>query len=242
MHLAVVIPVYNEERNITALLNDWRPVFEATGVGYRVILIDDGSTDKSLSLLQTLQGKDPCLSVHTQPNSGHGPAVLRGYRMAVDAAVNTGFDAGFDADWVFQIDSDHQLEPATFGRLWKNKEAYDLLLAQRQANHSSATRGWLSKASAATVQLLYGAKVKDANCPYRLMRGTALQQALKNIPPKSFAPNILLTSWFIRKKSRIFTTVVEHRKESMNPSRMSGYIMKGALISGLQTILFRLRS
>jgi len=234
MHLAVVIPVYNEERNITALLRDWGPVFEATGVPYRVILIDDGSTDKSLSLLQTLQEKDPSLSVHTQPNAGHGPAILRGYRMAVDA--------GFDADWVFQIDSDHQLEPATFGPLWKNREAYDLLLAQRRENHSSAARGWLSKTSAAVVQLLYGAEVKDANCPYRLMRGAALQQALKNIPPGSFAPNILLTSWFIRKKSRIFTTVVEYRKESMNPSRMSGYIVKGALISGLQTILFRLRS
>jgi dolichol-phosphate mannosyltransferase len=234
MHLAVVIPVYNEERNIPALLRDWLPVFDATGAPYRVILIDDGSTDKSLPLLQTLQEKNPTLSIHAQPNAGHGPAILRGYRMAVDA--------GPDAGWVFQIDSDHQLEPATFGRLWENREAYDLLLAQRHANHGSTARGWISRTSAAIVQLLYGATVKDANCPYRLMRGAALQQALKKIPPKSFAPNILLTSWFIRKKSRIFTTVVEHRKENMNPSRISGYMVKGALVSGLQTILFRLRS
>jgi dolichol-phosphate mannosyltransferase len=242
MRLAVVIPVYNEERNIAALLKDWLPVFDATGAPYRVILIDDGSTDKSLPLLQTLQEKNPTLSIYTQPNTGHGPAILRGYRMAVDNRPDVKPDEEPDADWVFQIDSDHQLEPATFGRLWENREAYDLLLAQRHPNHGSAVRGWISKTSAAVVRLLYGAKVKDANCPYRLMRGAALQQALKKIPPDSFAPNILLTSWFIRKKSRIFTTVVEHRKENMNPSRMSGYMVKGALLSGLQTILFRLRS
>jgi dolichol-phosphate mannosyltransferase len=100
----------------------------------------------------------------------------------------------------------------------------------------------LSRMAVALVQLLYGAGIKDANCPYRLMRGAPLREGLKKIPPGSFAPNILLTSWFIRKKSRIFTTVVNRKEEGQRPSRMNGYMVKGALLSGWQTILFRLRS
>src|SRR5580692_4268772 len=100
--LAVVIPVYNEEKNIAALLQDWLPVFRDTGLPFRVILIDDGSKDDSLKILQTLQKNHAALEVYTQPNAGHGPSILKGYRLAAAA------------QWVFQIDSDHQLDTAAF--------------------------------------------------------------------------------------------------------------------------------
>src|ERR1700722_14731527 len=94
--LAVVIPVYNEEGNLLSLLRDWQPVFRELSVPYQLIFIDDGSTDESAGGLRELQGTDPSVEVITQANAGHGPAILRGYRLAVDA------------EWVFQIDSDHQ--------------------------------------------------------------------------------------------------------------------------------------
>ena len=227
--LAVVIPVYNEADNLAALLRDWQPVFAATGAPYTIFLIDDGSTDGSLALLKNFQSADTHLSVHTQSNAGHGSAILKGYNLARDA------------EWVFQIDSDHQLDPGAFRILWEKREEYDLLLAQRKEKHSSSARRWLSRISVGLVRLLYGGSVKDANCPYRLMRCAALQLALKKVPTTSFAPNILITSWFILKKNRIFTTVVEHRKEDQRPSRMSSYILRGALRSSIQTLLFRLR-
>jgi dolichol-phosphate mannosyltransferase len=227
--LAIVIPAYNEAEHIPGLLRDWQPVFEATGVPYTILFIDDGSTDDSQTLLKNLQTANPRLQVHRQKNAGHGPAIINGYNIAREA------------EWVFQIDSDHQLEPATFEKLWANREGYDLLLARRHDPHNATARRILSTTAVAIVQLLYGAGIKDANCPYRLMRGNSLQAALEKIPPDSFAPNILLTSWFIRKKSRIFTAVVNRREEGQRPSRMSGYMIKGALLSGLQTILFRLR-
>jgi dolichol-phosphate mannosyltransferase len=228
--LAVVIPAYNEADHIPALLRDWHPVFEATRVPYTIVVVDDGSTDDSLALLKRYQNENPHLQVHQQKNAGHGPAIIKGYGMTREA------------EWVFQIDSDHQLEPAAFLKLWENREGYDLLLGQRNEGHNAAPRRMLSRMAVVLVQLLYGAGIKDANCPYRLMRGAPLREGLKKIPPGSFAPNILLTSWFIRKKSRIFTTVVNRKEEGQRPSRMNGYMVKGALLSGWQTILFRLRS
>jgi dolichol-phosphate mannosyltransferase len=228
--LTIVIPAYNEAKNIPALLRDWQPVFEATGVPYTIVVIDDGSTDDSLTQLKHLQATNSHLQIHQQNNAGHGPSIIKGYAMT------------HEAEWVFQIDSDHQLEPTAFKTLWEKRKSYDLLLAQRNDGHNIAARRILSRTAVKIVQLLYGAGIKDANCPYRLMRGVQLQEALKKIPPGSFAPNILLTSWFIRKKSRIFTTVVNRREEGQRPSRMNGYMIRGALLSGLQTILFRLRS
>jgi glycosyltransferase involved in cell wall biosynthesis len=228
--LAIVIPVYNEAENLPALLRDWRPVFQATGVPYRIVFIDDGSTDGSLALLRTLQTEYPTLSVHTQPNSGHGAAILKGYHLAPDA------------EWIFQIDSDHQLDTAAFSSLWKNREQYDLLVAERLKKNATRGRQQISALSAVIVRLLFGPGVRDVNCPYRLMRAELLHKALQKIPADSFAPNILLTAWFVRKKSRIFTTTTENRKgDGLRRSRVSRPIFRGAIMAAFQTILFRIR-
>ena len=225
--LIIVIPVYNEAANLESLLRDWQPVFQATGAPYRFVFIDDGSKDDSLALLRDRAADNPTLDVHTQPNAGHGPAILKGYCHAQQA------------EWVFQLDSDHQLDPAAFHQLWSNRSQYDLLLGQRTEKHASAGRRSLSLISGLLVRTLYGAGVSDANCPYRLMRGADLRQALGKVPPDSFAPNILITAWFLLKKKKIFTTDVEYRKQDRRASRMSGYMFRGALRSFGQTLTFR---
>jgi len=230
LSLAVVIPVYNEEKNLGGLLRDWRAVLDATGAAYTIILIDDGSKDGSLRLLKGMQEKDPRLDVHTQANAGHGPAILKGYRLATAKA-----------EWVFQIDSDHQLDESAFMTLWNNRERHDLLIGQRQNKNASPARQVVSRLSTVLVRVLVGRGVRDVNSPFRLMRASCLTGALERIPADSFAPNVLITSWFVRKKYRIFTTVVENRGEGQRVSRMSVYFLRGVLRSSIQTILFRLK-
>lgn len=227
--LAIVIPVYNEQGSLETLIRDWEKEFDATGIPYTIILIDDGSKDNSLALLKAMQQNDPKLEVHTQPNAGHGPAILNGYRLAIRA------------EWVFQIDSDHQLDTAAFGTLWANRDQFDLGIAERKEKNASAARKYVSRISTLFVRLLAGAGVRDVNSPYRLMRAELLERALEKVPSNSFAPNVLLTSWFIRQKRRIFTTIAAHRKAELRPSRMNAYFLRGVLRSSIQTILFRLR-
>lgn len=228
--LAIVIPVYNEEASLAALLQDWQPVFDATDEPYKIILIDDGSKDNSLQLLRTLQEKDLTLDVHTQANAGHGPAILKGYRLALNA------------EWVFQIDSDHQLDTAAFATLWANRDQYDLLLAERTEKNASFSRQCVSAVSKSIVRLFYGSGVRDVNSPYRLMRGSQLKKALERIPGESFAPNVLLTAWFVAEKKHIFKTTTDLRMEGdRRRSKMNRYFLKGALRSALQTIQFRLK-
>jgi len=229
--LAIVIPVYNEEDTLAELLRDWKAIFDTTNTAYKIILIDDGSKDNSLVLLKTLAENDPNLEVHTQTNAGHGPAIIKGYRHAVQ-----------NARWVFQIDSDHQLDTAAFANLWMNRENYDLLVAERTNKNATAGRRRISALSRLIVRLLFGNLVRDVNCPYRLMRADQLQTALNQVPPDSFAPNLLLTSWFVLKKKRIFTGIVHIRKEGiLRQSKVSRHIFRGAFRSAVQTILFRIR-
>jgi glycosyltransferase involved in cell wall biosynthesis len=229
--LAVVIPVYNEEASLKALLRDWQGVFDSTGVAYTIILIDDGSRDDSLRLLREMQQMDARLDVHTRTNAGHGPAILNGYRLATKA------------EWVFQIDSDHQLDTSAFAALWANRENYDLLVAERTDKNATAGRRHISAVSQLVVRMLFGSAIRDVNCPYRLMRASELKLALEKVPADSFAPNVLLTAWFVLKKRRIYTGVVDIRKTAaLRQSRVSRHIFRGALRSAFQTFLFRLRS
>jgi dolichol-phosphate mannosyltransferase len=226
--LAVVIPVYNEEENLLSLLHDWEPVFRGISVPYQLIFIDDGSTDNSLRLLE--QAGVPSIRIVTQANAGHGSAILRGYRLAVDA------------EWVFQIDSDHQLDAGAFPELWTQREGYDLLLAERIEKDASPGRRVISAISRWIVGALFGRGVRDVNSPYRLMRAGCLREALEEVPPRSFAPNVLLTAWFVLKKRRIFMTGTRPRGGALHRrSRLNGYFLRGAVRSAFQTLLFRIR-
>lgn len=228
--LTVVIPLFNEENNIGELLKDWQATLQPLHVPHRFMIINDGSTDNSLPILQSIAGQMPELEIHTQPNAGHGPAILAGYRLALDT------------EWIFQIDSDHQHDPAVFATLWKNRNQYDFLLGERTEKNATPARKTVSAVSTATVRLLYGNKVKDVNSPYRLMRSDVVKEALPHIPGNSFAPNILLTGWFLFSKKRIFTAELGHRRGGITrPSKMNFYFLRGCYQSIFQTILFRFR-
>jgi dolichol-phosphate mannosyltransferase len=228
--LSVVIPVFNEEKNISGLLKDWLVVFQSIPVRARFIVINDGSTDGTAAILQSMAGKIPDMIIDTRQNAGHGPSILAGYKTAIDAP------------WVFQVDSDHQQDPGTFAELWNRRDEFDFLLGERKEKNATVPRRGISFFSRIMVRLLFGKGVRDVNSPYRLMRSSRLKEALRLIPGRSFAPNILITSWFVFSKTRIFTVETENRNERIiRLSRMNPYFLKGAFQSMFQTILFRFR-
>lgn len=226
--LSVVIPAYNEAQNIVDLIRDWHLTFAGNQIAYQFIIIDDGSVDNTIDLLKALQAEVPTVNIYPQSNKGHGAAILKGYKIAMQSP------------WIFQIDADHQFETSSFNELWQQRHNYDLLLAEREDKHATLSRNIVSAVSRLIVHLLYGKGVKDVNCPYRLMRADKLGPALQKIPLNSFAPNVLITSFFISTKKRIFTNVVHFGKNvSLKKSRMNSYIFKGCINSILQVVKFR---
>jgi dolichol-phosphate mannosyltransferase len=180
--LAVVIPAYCEEACIEKVLRGWNAVFEGLAIrgGYEIIVVNDGSKDRTGEILEGLAKQIRTLRVVHQKNAGHGAAVLRGYHAAKGA------------EWVFQVDSDDQFEPGEFKRLWEARDQSDFILGHRKARHDARHRLFISGLARKLIWSLFGVKGKDFNIPFRLMRGEYLELLLSGLPEKLFAPNIFL--------------------------------------------------
>jgi glycosyltransferase involved in cell wall biosynthesis len=178
--LALVMPVYNEEGCIAAVVRAWRDMLHTSGIRFVMIVIDDGSRDRTAEILREFAGDERIRVIH-QPNAGHGPTILRGYAEAVTLA-----------DWVFQCDSDNQMGPESFGGLWQIRHGTDAVFGCRQHRRQNLQRRLISFCSRIAVGLLFARGVEDVNTPYRLMRSSILQPILESIPPGTFAPNVIL--------------------------------------------------
>ena len=81
--LYMIIPAYNEEATIRDVIDEWYPMVVMTGEESRLVVIDDGSNDSTLSVLRAEASKRPQLVVKHKENSGHGPTILAGYKYAI---------------------------------------------------------------------------------------------------------------------------------------------------------------
>ena len=96
--LYIIMPAYNEEKNIGTVIEQWYPVVERIGGDSRLVILNDGSKDATYKKIQNYQKNYDRLIGIDKPNEGHGGTILRGYRYAVEKG----------ADYIFQTDSDGQ--------------------------------------------------------------------------------------------------------------------------------------
>ncbi len=227
--LMLVMPVYNEEACIEAVVASWRDQFDSLGLDFALLVLNDGSKDQTARALQVFEN-DPRIRVINKANSGHGPTILAGYRIAVE-----------EAQWVFQCDSDDEMKPDAFPKLWQKREKYDAIFGTRALRQQEPARRLLSAGSRAVVRLLFGRGVRDVNTPYRLMRATKLRPIVRAIPDDTFAPNILISGVFSKHRNRIHNTPVPHEnRKTGEVSLTSAKVWKVAAKSLRQTLGFKM--
>lgn len=228
--LLIVVPVFNEAGTITQIVHQWLLFLNGLDINYRFLLLNDGSTDNSLEVLYTLANQYPGVEVATHKNMGHGPTILEGYKRSGEV------------NWIFQMDADNPYETNTFAIMWKLRESYDFLVGNRKIKSSTSGRKMISSISVLTTWFISGRYIHDINTPYRLMRGNELNRVINIIPYNSFAPNILITLYFYLKKKRIYTVpLIINSNLPEKKSRLTQYMMKGAITSFFQTLQFRFR-
>ncbi|MBM4439237.1 MAG: glycosyltransferase family 2 protein [Candidatus Rokubacteria bacterium] len=187
--LAVVIPAYNEEAAIGAVVERWSAVLERLKIDYEIRVYDDGSRDGTAAALAATAATNARVLVAAHPNRGHGPTILRGYHEA-------------KAEWVFQVDGDGEGPPEAFEALWAQRETADLLVGRRVSRVSPLPRRLITAACRLAVRALFGAAIHDVNCPYRLMRGASLHAVLVDVPVDTFAPNAVIVGLAARRGLR----------------------------------------
>lgn len=185
--LYMVLPAYNEEANIEAVVKQWHPVCEkinADGHVAKLVIANDGSKDNTGKVLEELQTKYPHLIGLTKPNSGHGATVLFLYRYAIEHGAN----------YIFQTDSDGQTMPEEFGQMWNNREKYDFQIGTRGGRQDGASRVFVTKTLRLVVWLMFREWVKDANTPFRLMKADKLQAIMERIPEDYNLANVAVSA------------------------------------------------
>jgi glycosyltransferase involved in cell wall biosynthesis len=182
--LAVVFPLFNEEANIEGVIEDWRKELNSKNAEYILVLINDGSTDSSLSILEALAKKYPKeILVVTQKNAGHGQTCKRGYQVCTSMS---------DVSWVLQIDSDGQCNPLHFKEFWSKRSSADCIFGKRVKREDGLARTIASQVCLALTSLIAGTFLVDPNVPYRLIKKETLLKAIKVIPEDFKIYNIAL--------------------------------------------------
>ena len=120
MDISIVVPVLNEEESIPMLYQRLTEALQASGRSYEIIVVDDGSTDRSFEILSSLQAED---------------AHLRVVRFRRNYGQTAAFAAGFDraaGEVVVTIDADLQNDPCDIPALLvKMAEGYDVVSGWR---------------------------------------------------------------------------------------------------------------
>jgi len=180
--LLIVMPVYNEEASVETVIRDWFHELTQMTEEFTLLVIDDGSRDKTPDVLRSLQAElGPRLEILSRENRGHGQSCMQGYRIAIERNV----------PHILQIDSDGQSDPKHFGDFWALRHEFDVIYGQRTRMDGSR-RVLASLVLRTSLRLLAGVHCIDANVPYRLMNTAACAAAIRSIPADFFLANVAL--------------------------------------------------
>ena len=158
--LSVVVPVLNEEQSLPRLLETLTSVLASLPYPYEIILVNDGSTDNSLSVMRSFGSTHPEVKVvDFRRNYGQTAALMAG----IDHATN---------DVVVMIDADLQNDPADIPRLLaKLDEGYDVVSGWRQdRKDAQISRNWVSRVANKLISRVSGVKLNDYGCTLKAYR------------------------------------------------------------------------
>lgn len=155
--LSIVIPVYNEEQSLNSLFNRLLPVLEGMDEQYEVILINDGSRDRSLALLLKLRESHPdrVRVIDLNGNFGQHMAIIAGFNHV-------------RGDMVITMDADLQNPPEEIPRLVRElKKGHDSVGTIRQSRKDPAFRKIASRIVNRITNRITGLNLNDYGCMLR---------------------------------------------------------------------------
>jgi glycosyltransferase involved in cell wall biosynthesis len=157
--IAAFFPCYNDEATIGSMVNLALVTIDKVGADGEVIVIDDGSTDDSPQVLKDLASEESRLRiVRHDVNRGYGGALLSGFAAA-------------DRQWVFYTDGDAQFDPAELELLVRAAAPdVDVVQGYKLRRADSLMRRMVGRVYHRFVALMFGLKIRDTDCDFRLIR------------------------------------------------------------------------
>lgn len=157
--LSVFFPAYNDSGTIASLVITALHSARELTLDYEVIVVNDGSADKTAEILDELARTYPEVRVvHHERNRGYGGALRTGFATAT-------------RDLVFYTDGDAQYDPAEMKLLWRRfDESVDVVNGYKISRSDPMHRIVIGRLYHHTVKILFGLGVRDVDCDFRMIR------------------------------------------------------------------------
>ncbi|MBQ7209452.1 MAG: glycosyltransferase family 2 protein [Paludibacteraceae bacterium] len=206
MDISVIIPLYNEEESLEKLFDWISEVMENHNFTYEVVFVDDGSTDHSWRVIESLKEKAQAVrGIRFRRNYGKSAALYCGFKAA-------------QGDVVITMDADLQDSPDEIPELYRmiKEDGFDLVSGWKQKRFDNKlTKNLPSKLFNATARRVTGIKLHDMNCGLKAYR----REVVKNIEVFSemhrYIPYLAKNAGF----TKIGEKVVQHRKREFGVSK-----------------------
>ena len=167
--ISIFLPAYNEEENVEKAIKTAKKTLGSLFSDFEILIIDDGSKDNTGKIAEKLAKGDSRIKViHHNKNLGYGAALISGIKNSSN-------------ELVFFTDCDLQFDITEIKKLLKYIPEYDVVIGFRSRRRDPFARlinawawKWLNR-------ILFGLKVRDTNCAFKLFK----KEALRNIEIKS---------------------------------------------------------
>lgn len=154
--LSVFFPCYNEEANVERTTRAALAACRAITDDFEVIIVNDGSRDRTGQIAERLAGEHPEVRVvHNRPNRGYGGALQAGFLSA-------------GKEWVFYTDGDGQFDFREIPKLLELLDRYDIVSAYRVDRRDPPVRKLNAFAWTTLCNLLLGTRLRDIDCAFKI--------------------------------------------------------------------------
>lgn len=159
--LSVFFPAFNEEESIVVTVKRAKDVLIKLPLVWEIVIVDDGSSDKTPILVDELAKRDKQIKVIHQKNGGYGMALRTGLKNA-------------RYDWIVYTDADGQFDFSQVTELMTATKNADAVWGYRVNRRDSVIRLVTGFCWLASLKILFGLNLRDVNCGFKLIRRDVL--------------------------------------------------------------------
>ena len=164
--LSIFYPCYNDSGTIASMLAKALMTAEEIADDYEVLVVDDGSRDMSRKVLEYVSRLDPqrVRLVFHEKNRGYGGALRSGVEHCAK-------------EWIFYTDGDAQYNPCEMALLAELAgDDVDVVQGYKIKRHDPLHRIWIGWIYHATMKMMFGLKIRDVDCDFRLIRRSVFER------------------------------------------------------------------
>lgn len=204
--LSIVISLFNEEDSLPELVSWIEQVMTREGYSYEIIMVDDGSTDRSWAIVSELAQKNPAIrGISFRRNYGKSAALYHGFAAATGRVVVT-------------MDADLQDSPDEIPELYRmvTEEGWDIVSGWKKKRFDNKfTKNIPSKLYNWTARKVTGIKLHDMNCGLKAYRGEVVKNIEVYGEMHRYIPYLAKNAGF----GRITEKPVQHQKRKYGVSK-----------------------